>query len=381
MILSDYLKLLDRYSNNPQQVSWNKKLAERVKNGFSLFGGSNDEERSRLLREFSNRVRTEELKAWYSCPEGKVLFQGTSISSLTIPCELSTPLSLTDINKLEDAVAEYYIKLHDRYADKVSDAIIENIDAWIKTGLYYGIVISSKLISQAFQLKVPYKDVVFKVKNSLVDPHEITSYPNKIRIEYFKKAKEGVKCFRNMDLTREEVESSLILADISKPKLKHLKDNIILAPIRCNEIAAIFANRVKELIITKTRGRIKPSSLTVVISDTDTPYTYHHLLGYNGNDFSPALPGLTLMGASGSMDAFRWLYAYRISLIAQKIMKSSLYSQVHQRFIPFVYFGVLVPRDAEILLDLNALDTLRYRGNIDSALEFCFLVPAIKEYL
>ena len=167
MMLGDYLKLLEKYINNPQQDAWNEKLANRVKEGYSIFQSLDTEKRQRLSREFNNRIRTEELKAWYSSPEGETLFQGTSISSLTVPCKLSSPLSLKGIEELENAAAEHYIRLHDRYADKVKNAIIENVDTWIKEGLYYGIVISSKIISQAFQLKVPYKDVVFKVKNFL----------------------------------------------------------------------------------------------------------------------------------------------------------------------------------------------------------------------
>ncbi|UCB56970.1 MAG: hypothetical protein JSV30_07180 [Candidatus Omnitrophota bacterium] len=381
MILRDYLKLLEKYIDNPQQNAWYERLMERVEKGYSIFQGLDEVRRKRFLRQFNNRIRTEELKAWYSSPEGEVLFQGTSISSLIVPCELSDPLFLKGIEDLEDAVAENYIRLHDRYADQVKNAIIENVDTWIKEGLYYGIVLSSKIVSQAFQLKVPYKDVVFKVRDFLVDPHEITSYPLDVRREYFQKAKEKIDCFKNVDLSREEVEASLVLADISKPRLEQFKDNVILAPVRCNEIATIFANRVKELIIAKTSGRIQPKSLTVVIFDTDTPYIYHHLLECNGNSLAPILPGLTLMGASGTIDAFRWLYAYRVSLVGQKIMKSSLYSEVHRKFIPFVYFGVLVPRDAEILLESENLSRLRYRGGIDPALEFCYLIPTINEYL
>ncbi len=381
MTLAEYLKLSEERSCALKQKAWNKKLKGRVKEGFSIAEGMNTKKRDYLLRDFNNRIRTEEIKAWYSSPEGETLFQGTSVSSLTVPCELTSPLSLNSIDELEGIVAKQYIELHDRHADKVKNAIIENVDSWIRQGLYYGIALSSKIIAQAFQLKVPYKDVVFKVEGHLVDPHEIASYPAGIRKQYFKKASAKITCFKSIDITQKELESSLILADISKPKLAQLKDNIILAPIRCNEIASILAKRVRELIISKTKGRISPKSLAVVIFDTDTPYTYQSLSASCAYDFIPVLPGLTLMGTSGTIDAFRWLYAYRISLIGQKIMKSSLYSQVHRRFIPFVFFGVLVPRDADILLESDNLDQLRYRGNIDSTIEFFYIIPAMREYL
>ena len=122
-------------------------------------------------------------------------------------------------------------------------------------------------------------------------------------------------------------------------------------------------------------------NMNILIYDTDTPYTYHHLLGCNGRSDMPILPGLTIMGSSGTIDAFRWLYCYRVSLISQKIQKSSLYSEAHGEFIPFVYYGVLVPRDAEILLDMSNLDTLRYRGNLSPEIEFSYLVPSLAKYI
>jgi hypothetical protein len=103
--------------------------------------------------------------------------------------------------------------------------------------------------------------------------------------------------------------------------------------------------------------------------------------GYFGRRAAPSLPGLAVLGTSGSIDAFRWLYAYRANLVAQKMMKSSLYSEVERRFIPFVFFGVLVERDADILLDLDRLGLRRYRGNLSTFMEFCYLVPKIRDHL
>ena len=119
----------------------------------------------------------------------------------------------------------------------------------------------------------------------------------------------------------------------------------------------------------------------VTIFDTDTPYTYHQINGYYGRADSPILPGITILGISGSIDAFRWLYAYRVSLVAQKAMKSSLYSEVAGEFIPFTFFGVLVERDAEILLDLDNLDLLRYRGQVSPYLEYCYFITKLHKLL
>lgn len=381
MMLSEYLKKLDNLTSSRTQLDWFEKLEKRSKEAFYFFENADSSERVRIKEEFTNRVRTEELKAWYGSPDGAILFQGTSISSLTIPCELSSPLHLKDIRDLEAALAESYIELHDEHADKVRKAILEDVEDWISSGLYFGVAVASKVISQAFNLTVPYKDVVFTVRDFLVDPHEIISYPRDIRVDYFQAAKEKITCFDQMDLQQEELEASLIMADISKPRIEEYKDKIILTPVRCNEIASCLARRVKKLIIEKTSGRIKPRSLAVVIYDTDTPYTYHHLLGCNGNPLAPILPGLTVLGTSGTIDALRWLYTYRISLIAQKMMKSSLYSEVHRKFIPFIFYGVLVPRDADILLDMDNLDALRYRGNISPQIEFCYLLPDIAGFL
>jgi hypothetical protein len=382
MILSKYLEGLDSPgSNGTSQTAWYEKLNHKVSEGLALFQKADALRRSALLEEFRNRVRTEEIKAWYGAPEGESLFQGTSITSLTIPAEFSSPLKCGNILELEEAIADSYIRLHEKNAPKVRKAIIEEVEDWIQSGLYYGVVIASKVISQAFKLAVSREKVVFKVGDYLVDPHEITSYPHEVRQEYFQQVIEKIDCFGQMNLRREEVEASLVLADISKPHLEKYKSKIFLAPIRCNEIAAGLARRVKHLIREKTSDKINIESLEVVIYDTDTPYTYHHLLGGNNNPLSPVLPGLTVLGSSGTIDAFRWLYAYRASLIAQKIQKSSLYSEAHRKFIPFVFFGVLVPRDAEILLEMANLDRLRYRGNISPQIEFCYLLPTIADYL
>ena len=48
-----------------------------------------------------------------------------------------------------------------------------------------------------------------------------------------------------------------MLADISTPKIARYKDEILLAPIRCNEIAAVLAGRVIERII-RTAERERP---------------------------------------------------------------------------------------------------------------------------
>ena len=60
-------------------------------------------------------------------------------------------------------------------------------------------------------------------------------------------------------------------------------------------------------------------------------------------------------------------------------MKGSLYSEHARKFMPFVFFGVLVERDADILLDLDKLSLLRYRGDISPYLEFCYLLPKLNK--
>lgn len=379
--LIDYLQNIDDHLSRPEQLAWYTKLRAGVEKGLSIHDNIPDDRRQKIKGELERRIRTEELKAWYGSPEGDMLFQGTSISSLTIPCELTSPLNLQGITDLEEAIADNYIALHDKHVEQVRKAIIEDVEDWIVSGLYYSVVVGAKMISQAFNLSAPHNDVVFRVRDVLVDPHEIISYPQEIRTEYFAAIKKKIKCFSNLDMKQEELESSLILSDISKPRIERYRNHILLAPIRCNEIATLMAGNIKKRIIEKTGGRVNPKSLAVVIYDTDTPFTYNHIQGGNDNPLFPVFPGLTVLGASGTINALRWLYIYRLSLIAQKIMKSSLYSEVHRKFIPFVFFGVLVPRDADILLDLSNLDRLRYRGNISAQMEYLYLLPDINNYL
>ena len=327
-------------------------------------------------------IRTEELKAWYGAPDGNELFQGTSVTSLTVPAELPDPLDLGCIEDLEQAIADHFITLHDRHQKAVGDAILENTDKWLSEGIFFGVALGSKMLSQAFGLTVDADAVVFDIDGVMVDPHEITSYSPEVREAYFNQATAAIDCFDGVeDLSQTEFETSLVLADISKPRISRYKNSLMLAPIRCNELAANISRRVTKLIAEKTKGRITPRSLMVTIYDTDTPYTYDQISGYFGRMDAPSLPGLTVLGASGSMEAFRWLYAYRCSLVAQKIMKSSLYSETERRFIPFVFFGVLVERDAEILLDLDRLSLLRYRGNLSPLIEYAYLIPKIEAFL
>lgn len=374
MKLAEYLKIGTKVAQRAEQKLWFARLEKKVRRGLRLYAQASGRMRRLVLDAFSSRVRTEEIKAWYSSPEDNSVFQGTSISSLTIPCRLKEPLRLTAITQLEETIAGSYIALHNKHSRQVKQAIVEDVRGWLKEGLYYGVVLSSKIISQAFGLAIGYEEGVFKVKNQIVDPHEITGYSPETRRLYFEACAKRLSCFSGLELSRQEMESSLVLADISKPRLKRYKQKIILGPVRCNEIAAILSERVSALIINKSNGRITPRGLSVVIYDTDTPYTYHQVMGYCKSGFFPVLPGLIVLGASGTIEAFRWLYAYRISLIAQKIMKSSLYSQVHGEFVPFVFFGVLVPRDAEILLDMNNLHRLRYQGNVNPEIEFAYLL-------
>lgn len=376
MRLNQYLHESDTAPVAPKQEQWDKRLQERI----SLFQNMSKKP-SLLYQEFNNRVRTEELKAWYSTPDPGDLFQGTSVSSLVIPTSFEQPLDIRSISQLEEIIADQYILAHDRNAGAVQSAIVEPVDDWIKEGLFYGVVLPSKVIAQTFDLVVDTDSLVVDIDRIRVDPHEITSYPSEIREEYFNQTKSNIICLQNLDLSQQEFESSLALSDVSKPNMQRYKNKGLLGPVRCNEIAALMAKHVKKLIQKKTKQRIMPRGLEVVIYDTDTPYTYHHIMGHSGNPDAPCLPGLSLLGVSGSIDAFRWLYAYRVSLISQKIMKGSLCSQVKSSFIPIVFMGVLVPRDAQILIDLDRLDLVRYKGNLSPKVEFAYMANDILNYI
>jgi hypothetical protein len=374
MDLAGYLAPIASLTRREKQKSWFLELEERVKAALELYGALDERARQCVWDELRNRIRTEEVKAWYCEPEQGSLFQGTSISSLTVPHTIPEPLALQSITELEEEIAGAYINLHHRHVDRMKGAFQEAVDEWLQQGLYYGVVICSKVISQAFGLSIYSEEAIFEVDGHHVDPHEITSYPSQVREAYFEECKRKIACFDGLDLEQRELESSLVLADISKPKIARYKDQVLLAPIRCNEIAALLSERIVRRITEKSSGEIVPKGLTVVIYDTDTPYTYHEIMGYCANNLSPALPGLTILGSSGTIDAFRWLYTYRVSLISQKIQKGSVYSVVQGKFTPFVFYGVLVWRDAEILLDMENLSMLRYRGNLSPDLEFAYLV-------
>jgi hypothetical protein len=379
--IADYLSNLSSDTFCEQQNIWYDKLTSKIESGIELYNNADTEIKELYQSIFQYQVRTEELKAWYGSPSEGSLFQGTSVTSLTIPAVVNKPILLEDISQLEEAIADEYIVNHDKYRKQVTDAIVEDVSHWIEEGLYYGVVIGSKMITQAFGLTVPNDDICFEVDGHLVDPHEITSYPAEVRKKYFDICREKIECFNGLDMTVTEFETSLVLADISKPNIESYKNKIMLAPIRCNELCTLISMNVTKLIREKSNGRIKPRTLCVTIYDTDTPYTYHKVEGFYGKELSPVLPGLTIMGSSGTIDSFKWLYTYRTSLITQKMMKSSLYSEVSGEYIPFVFMGVLVPRDAEILLDLDNLDKLRYRGNISPYMEFCYLLNSIKSGL
>ncbi len=379
-VLSDYLTSNAPLFAEQRQTDWSITLKQHVMHGHKKFSELEPEMRNHYLESFRNRVRTEELKAWYGAREGESLFQGTSVSSLTIPSSFPDPVDFNNPAALETHLAEQYIVLHDKHELDVEKSILEDTSHWRREGIFYGVVIASKVLSQAFGLYIDASSVFFDVDGTYVDPHEITTYHDDVRQGYFEICCERIHCFESIDgLTQAEIESSLILADISKPKIDNLSGKLLLAPIKVNDICAILSKNVSKRIHEMTKGRISPRSLMVTVYDTDTPSTYHEIMGYSGKQNAPILPGLVVMGCSGGIDAFRWLYAYRTSLIAQKMMKSSLYSEVARDFVPFVYFGVLVERDAEILLDLENLDLLRYSGNLSPALEFAYLFSSTLE--
>ncbi|MBF0369122.1 MAG: hypothetical protein HQL52_06665 [Magnetococcales bacterium] len=382
MNLKDYLAQLDDQPADPQQQAWYAQLEAKVTQGRGLFESSSPQQQALYHTLFNQWVRTEELKAWYGEPERGALFQGTSVSSLTIPHEMERPLDLDGgIEALEESLAESYIQHHDRHQEAVIRANLEPVDKWIGEGIFFGVALGAKMITQAFDLTVPAEAVLFDVNGVEVDPHQITAQPMEIRQAYFEACRERVEAFGELELTRTDLEKSLVLGDISKPRIDRYRGRLMLGPVRCNEIATLISRRLVTRIREKTQGRIHPRSLLVMIYDTDTPYSYHQVAGYFGHPQAPVLPGLTLLGSSGSCDAFRWLYIYRCGLISQKIVKGSLYSEVERRFMPFVFFGVLVERDAEILLDLDRLSLLRYRGDISPWLEFCYLLPKLHKQL
>lgn len=379
MKLADYLRGLDLAE--PAQIQWRQRLRDGFDEGSRLLAQADESKRRLYAGLFRDWVRTEETKAWYSEPDRGSLFQGTSVTSLTVPWETEEPLPLTDILDLEEQLVTAYIASHDRHEAAVRRANQDNVDKWVAEGLYFGVVIGSKILSQAFGLSVQADKVVFAVDGVMIDPHEITTYPPQLRERYFRECLRQLDCFDGLGLTQSEMEESLALADISKPRIERWRGRLLLGPVRCNEIAAMLSRRLTRAINERTHGRIAPRSLQVTIYDTDTPYTYHQIAGYYGRDDAPVLPGLTCLGASGTIDAFRWLYTYRASLIAQKMMKSSLWSEVERRYVPFVFLGVLVERDAEILLDLDRLGLLRYGGNLSPVIEYSYLLPRLEGYL
>ena len=106
-----------------------------MKKNSTLYDSLSNCVKNRIANEFQNRIRTEELKAWYGSPEGDSIFQGTSISSLTIGARYNDPLILNDINSLEIEIAKRYIEEHDRLRKSAKDAIIEDTQEWIEKGL------------------------------------------------------------------------------------------------------------------------------------------------------------------------------------------------------------------------------------------------------
>ncbi len=374
--LTEYLREIESVRADDNQKAWFKTLKEKCLAGKESFENGDAGLRDRMMDLFNRKVRTEELKAWYGTREGDSLFQGTSVSSLTIPAVYDSPVSFTSIESLEDEIAEAYITCHDKHEGDVKRAIIEDTGKWRSEGLYYGVVIASKVLSQAFGLSVHHGDVLFSVDGFEVDPHEITGYPTEVREAYFERCREKIRCYEGLSMTRVEFESSLVLSDISKPSIEKYKDHLLLAPVKCNEICTLISRHVCRKIKDKTGGRISPRSLMVTVYDTDTPYTWHRINGYLGHPLSPVLPGLVVLGTSGTIDAFRWLYAYRVSLITQQMMKGSLCSEISGRYMPFVFMGVLVKRDADILLDMDKLGMLRYPGFVSPMLEFCYLLSS-----
>lgn len=374
--LTEYLKEIDSLINDTGQKSWFNTLKEKSLNGKEFFLHGSTHLKEQMMALFEQKVRTEELKAWYGTRENDSLFQGTSVTSLTIPAVYDHPVSFHSIEALEDEIAEAYIAYHDKHEGDVKKAIIEDTAQWRREGLYYGVVIASKVLSQAFGLSVHHEDVLFHVNGYEVDPHEITSYPTEVREAYFELCRKKIGCYEGLDMTRVEFESSLVLSDISKPSIEKYKDHLLLAPVKCNEICTLISRHVCARIKEKTGGRISPRSMMVTVYDTDTPYTWHQINGYLGNSLSPVLPGLVVLGSSGTIDAFRWLYTYRVSLMAQQLMKGSLCSEISGRYMPFVFMGVLVKRDADILLDMDRLSMLRYPGYVSPLLEFCYLLSS-----
>ncbi|HNX90780.1 MAG TPA: hypothetical protein PKG81_02875, partial [Candidatus Omnitrophota bacterium] len=229
MNIEKYILSKKTVLDSASQCQWKARLDTKM--GF--FNGIKEKPHE-LYQYFERRVRTEELKAWYSSPDPGDLFQGTSISSLVIPATFKRPLEIKGVEQLVEEIADCYIRYHDKYAKAVSDAIVESVEGWIKEGLFYGVVLPSKIISQAFDLAVDTRSLVVDIEGDAIDPHEITSYPAEIREKYFNSVRPGIECLSDMNISRQEFEASLILADVSKPKIQKYKGKALLGPIKCN---------------------------------------------------------------------------------------------------------------------------------------------------
>ena len=101
MDLTSYIQLLD-IESDPVQQEWYERFTTGVRKGQSLFENATPKKQASFKSMFDLWVQTEELKAWYGEPEKGSLFQGTSISSLTIPYELQDPLIINGIEDLEN---------------------------------------------------------------------------------------------------------------------------------------------------------------------------------------------------------------------------------------------------------------------------------------
>ena len=77
--LASYLKRTDEKINTEEQKKWFKKLKTKTEEGVEIYKKSTDETKRNICLDIQNRIRTEEIKAWYSTPQENSLFQGTSI--------------------------------------------------------------------------------------------------------------------------------------------------------------------------------------------------------------------------------------------------------------------------------------------------------------
>lgn len=332
-----------------------------------------ERERVMLLSLFNNMLSNELAKALvavahFDANENWNHYGGTSYTTLVVSWTADAPAISPDcgIEGIAETLSHAWVD-SSRFVARKAQRILPSSELRMmkEYGALYGVEISPKAIAVAMGSYVP---ITALNKIGVPDLYRFPEYDLREQRRILKK----VTGLLNIPVSPQ----GLALADSCHAE--NMKESsYVFPPGDFNQVLCEIGERTRQRVARRCgrdRSFVGSGPILLLSGDTDNPYRCGPPLSPGYAAGAPFTPGLTLVGATGSMADMNVLTIFRLAMVAQLLRGNVLHSRATGSYRPFTMFGMGTPRDiASGFLNVSGLSGLRYPGLIDMQAEFMAL--------